>query len=128
MLKVLFSMKTRNYGLEGVPLAVDITGVIRRVGTGVRSVIVGDRIFALTSRGSITDRVVLPSSLAVKLPDTLSFEDAATMPCCFTTAIHCLLNVGGLVKGQVSVSLFSLRPTQPREYFFQLPRLLVSSY
>ena len=90
------------YGLEGVPLGIDTTGIIRRVGSKVRNVKAGDRIFALAPHGCITDRLYLPSTLAVKLPDELTFEDAATMPCCFATAIHSLLNVGGMAKGQVS--------------------------
>lgn len=96
---------------EGVSLGIDTTGVIRRVGPNVSNVAVGDRVFALAPHGCITDRLVLPSSLAVKLPYDLTFEDAATMPCCFATAIYSLLNVGGMMKGQVNVSLFSLRPT-----------------
>ena len=95
------------YGLEGVPLGIDTTGVIRRVGSNVRNVTVGDRIFALAPYGCITDRLFLPSSLAIKLPDGLTFEDAATMPCCFATAIHSLLNIGGMNKGQVSTSQLS---------------------
>ena len=90
------------YGLEGVPLGIDTTGVIRRVGSNVRNVTVGDRVFALAPHGCITDRLFLPCSLAIKLPDNLTFEDAATMPCCFATAIHSLLNVGRMVKGHVS--------------------------
>ena len=97
------------YGLEGVPLGIDTTGVIRRVGSNVRNVAVGDRVFALAPHGCITDRLFLPCLLAVKLPDDLVFEDAATMPCCFATAIHSLLNVGGMIKGHVSDSQLSFR-------------------
>ena len=100
---LLLAMGVLKYGpaSEGVPLGIDTTGVIRRVGPNVRNVAVGDRIFALAPHGCITDRLVLPNSLAVKLPDDLTFEDAATMPCCFATAIYSLLNVGGMTKGQV---------------------------
>lgn len=96
---------------EGVPLGIDTTGVIRRVGLNVSNVAVGDRIFALASHGCITDRLILSSSLAIKLPYDLTFEDAATMPCCFATAIYSLLNVGEIMKEQVKFSLLSLRST-----------------
>ena len=102
---VSLAMGSLSYGLGGVPLGKDTTGVIRRIGSNVRNVKVGDRIFGLAPHGSITDRLVLPSSLAVKLPEDLTFEDAATMPCCFVTAIHSLLNVGGMTKGQVRFPL-----------------------
>ncbi len=106
---MLLAMGILRYGLESVPLGIDTAGVIRKVGSNVRNVAVGDRIFALAPHGCITSRLVLPSSLAVKLPDDLSFEDAATMPCCFATAIHSLLDVGGMVKGQVSLPFESNR-------------------
>ncbi len=97
------------YGLEDVPLGIDTAGTIRRVGSNVRNITVGDRIFALAPHGCITDRLVLPSSLAVKLPNDLDFEDAASMPCCFATAIYSLLDVGGMGKGQVCACPLSLR-------------------
>lgn len=111
---LLLAMGILKYGpaSEGVPLGIDTTGVIRRVGPNVSNVAVGDRIFALAPHGCITDRLVLPSSLAVKLPYDLTFEDAATMPCCFATAIHSLINVGGMTKGQVSFPLLSHRSRQ----------------
>lgn len=106
---VFLAMNILKHGSGDIPLGLDATGIIRRVGPNVSNVMVGDRIFALAPHGCITNRLVLPSSLAVKLPDHLSFEDAATMPCCFATAIHSLLNVGGITKGQVSSPLPSLQ-------------------
>ena len=91
------------YGLESVPLDLDATGVIRRVGSNVCNVAVDDRIFALAPDGCIADRLVLPSSLAVRLPNDLTFEDGAAMPCYFATVINSLLNIGGLTKGQVQL-------------------------
>ena len=90
------------YGLDNVPLGIDAAGTIRRTGSSVNNVAIGDRIFALAPYGCITDRLFLPMQLAVKIPDSLSFEDAATMPCCFASAIHSLLEVGQMRKGQVS--------------------------
>jgi len=37
----------------------------------------------------------------VKIPNKLSLADAATMPFAYTTALYALLEVGGLVEGQV---------------------------
>lgn len=111
---------------EGVSLGIDTTGVIRRAGANVSNVAVGDRIFALAPHGCITDRLVLPSSLAVKLPDDLSFEDAATMPCCFATAIQSLIIVGRMTEGQVGASLISV-PLSPASgvVYNELWRLLI---
>lgn len=128
---LLLAMGVLKYGpaSEGVPLGIDTTGVIRRVGPNVRNVAVGDRIFALAPHGCITDRLVLPSSLAVKVPDDLTFEDAATMPCCFATAIYSLLNVGGMIKGQVSCfSALTSTNSNLGSSVSRLSQLLVSSY
>ena len=105
---------------EGVHLGIDTTGTIRRVGRNVRSFAIGDRIFALAPHGCITDRLVLPSSLAVKLPDRLKFEDAATMPCCFATAIYSLLKVDGLIKGQISPQLVPHSSLSLRATYFRV--------
>lgn len=52
--------------------------------------------------GSFASRIVTSSLLCAPIPDELGFEDAATLPCVYTTAIHCLMTVGQLRKGQVS--------------------------
>ncbi|KAL8789470.1 MAG: hypothetical protein Q9195_006795 [Heterodermia aff. obscurata] len=93
------------YGLDNVPLGIDAAGTIRRIGSNVDNVAIGDRIFALAPYGCITDRLILPMQLAVKIPNDLSFGDAATMPCCFATAIYSLLDVGRLKKGQAFVTV-----------------------
>ncbi len=42
---------------------------------------------------------------AVKVPDTLSFEAAATLPCAAVTAWHALMSVGQLQAGQTVLAL-----------------------
>jgi NADPH:quinone reductase-like Zn-dependent oxidoreductase len=37
----------------------------------------------------------------VKLPDDLGLDYGASMPVVYTTSLHALLNIGGLVRGQV---------------------------
>ena len=43
--------------------------------------------------------------LVIKIPNDLSFEQAATMPACYTPAVQSLIDVGQLEKGQVRVIL-----------------------
>ena len=85
-----------------VDLGLEAAGIVSRVGLGVHSLAEGDRVFALAPSGCFSTRVVLPFSLCVKIPDSLSFEEAATMPICFATAIHSLIDIGQAEKGQVS--------------------------
>jgi NADPH:quinone reductase-like Zn-dependent oxidoreductase len=88
-----------------IALGMEVSGVVRRAGSCVTNVSVGDRICALGKAGLFASVIVIQSSLAVKIPDDLSFEDAATMPACFATVIRSLVDVGQLEKDQVSALL-----------------------
>ncbi|KAF2144355.1 uncharacterized protein K452DRAFT_140881 [Aplosporella prunicola CBS 121167] len=80
-------------------LGLECAGVVSSVGAKVQEFTVGDRVIAV-EHGCFSTRLVIPASLLVKIPDSLSFEDASTMPCVYATAVHALVNVGGLSKGQ----------------------------
>jgi NADPH:quinone reductase-like Zn-dependent oxidoreductase len=83
--------KSAGLGLEGA-------GTIKYVGSGVTDLAAGDRVLVFGA-GCFATSLVAPASLCVKIPDDLSFEDAATMPCVFATVIYSLLHVGRLEKG-----------------------------
>jgi NADPH:quinone reductase-like Zn-dependent oxidoreductase len=85
---------------EGNSLGCECAGVIQRIGLNVRNVHVGDRVMTL-SGGSLGTRIQTPSRVCMNIPDSLSFEDAATMPCVYVTVIRSLLDIGRLQKGQV---------------------------
>ena len=89
-----------------VDLGLEAAGIVSRVGRGVHRLVEGDRVFALAPSGCFSTRAVLPASLCVNIPDSLSFEEAATMPICFATAIQSLINVGQAEKGQVSINSY----------------------
>lgn len=80
-------------GLEGA-------GIVRRIGSHVKSLRVGDRV-AMIGRGAFSTFVTTLEILCVPIPETLSFHEAATMFFPFLTAMHSLISVGGLEKGQV---------------------------
>jgi NADPH:quinone reductase-like Zn-dependent oxidoreductase len=90
-----------SFGSKSVPLGLELAGVVKRIGSSVRNVAVGDRVFAFASGGCFTTNAILQAPLVVKIPDDLSFEDAATMPCCFATAVQSLIDVGQIEKDQV---------------------------
>lgn len=60
----------------------DGAGIISAVGEGVDPALVGQRVCFLASRGvgAWAEQIVLPAPLAVAIPDTLSFTDAAALP------------------------------------------------
>ena len=98
-------MGVLSFGSEGVPLRVDVSGVVRRVGADVRNVAVGDRVIGVAYGGVFKSQAVIVAPLAVKIPDEMSFEDAASMPGCYVTVIQSLIYLSKLQKGQVSVLL-----------------------
>ena len=87
---------------EPLPLGLEVTGIIRRVGSAVHDLAVGDRVLALSPDGCFQSHPVLPGLLCLKIPENMGFEEAATIPLCFTTAVQALIEVGQLLKDQVS--------------------------
>ena len=122
--------------LPFVPLS-DGVGEVVAVGTGVTRVKTGDRVAGAfmqtwidgdvteaSSRsalggaleGVLAEYVVLHEQGLVKLPEHLSDEEAATLPCAAVTAWHALITEGRLkegntvlVQGTGGVSLFALQ-------------------
>lgn len=101
----------------------DGAGVVSAVGAGVTEIAVGDRVvidgtlscgvceFCLAgehnrcprggilgedARGTFADFIVLPERNLLKLPDHISFEEAAAASLVFLTAWHSLITRGGL--------------------------------
>ena len=115
----------------------DGAGEVVAVGPGVTRFAVGDRVAgcffqrwesgdcspeAMASAlggaldGMLAEQVVLRESGAVRIPDHLSFEEAACLPCAALTAWRALVPVGGLMAGQTvlllgtgGVSVFALQ-------------------
>lgn len=81
-------------------LGLEAAGVLRRVGPEVKGLKVGDRVACL-ERHAFSTLITSHELLCVKIPDPLTFNEAATMLIPYATAIHSLITVGGLAKGQV---------------------------
>ena len=118
-----------------VPLS-DGAGEVVETGPGVTRVKVGDRVagtffqvwvdgrppkgFASLGNpldGMLTEQIVLHEDGVVILPDDMSFEEAATLPCAAVTAWHALWGIGRpltagqtvLIQGTGGVSIFALQ-------------------
>src|SRR5215470_4438871 len=128
-----------NYPLPVKPEVVmgsDGAGEIVAVGPGVSRVKVGDRVAAAmfprwidgpieweyapqlggSLDGMLTELVVLSEDAVVRVPEHLSFEEAATLPCAAVTAWNALTGARRLQAGETvltlgsgSVSLFALQ-------------------
>jgi NADPH:quinone reductase-like Zn-dependent oxidoreductase/SAM-dependent methyltransferase len=79
-------------------LGIECSGVIRKIGPNVKNLSVGDRVMTI-GHGCFTTNFVTEANLVIKISDKLSFEEAATIPCVYATAIHALINLGGMTEG-----------------------------
>ena len=79
-------------------LGIECGGYVSRVGSDVKNVEPGDRVM-IFGHGCFTTKFVTHADLAVPIPDDLSFEDAATIPCVYSTVIEALINIGNIQKG-----------------------------
>lgn len=107
-------------------LGGDIAGVIAKTGNEVKGFKVGDRVaawsivseadddwarkgkagqsiswqyFGMHRNGSYAEYSAVPASSLVKLPENVSFEDAACLPVAGLTAYHAVKTIGDLQKG-----------------------------
>lgn len=108
-------------------LGGDITGIIEETGRDVKNFKKGDRIvswpiiacgkcewckknryglcfnwnyFGMHRNGSYSEYAAVPESSLVKLPDNVSYEEAACLPVAGLTAYHALAGVGNLKKNE----------------------------
>lgn len=80
-------------------LGLECAGVVAELGPGASGVKVGDRVMALLPGGGYAERVTLPARMAVQVPESLSFTDAAAIPEAFLTAREALFTLGRIEAG-----------------------------
>lgn len=126
----------RNISYPRVPNS-DGAGKVIAVGSGVTEFAPGDRVAGCFFRrwidgpitadamasalggaldGVLAEEVVFPADGVVRIPDHLSYEQAATLPCAGLTAWHALVEKGGVKAGETvlllgtgGVSIFALQ-------------------
>ncbi|KAE9377588.1 hypothetical protein N431DRAFT_398541 [Stipitochalara longipes BDJ] len=80
-------------------LGHEASGVVRAVGPNVKNLHVGDRVM-LAGRSTFSTSIVISEVLCAKIPDKMTFIEAASMPVVYATAMQALMIVGRLEKGQ----------------------------
>jgi len=84
-------------------IGTDLSGTIDALGTDVTGWTTGDRIIARTEPtrgGAVAEFAIVPADQLVKLPDAVSFEDAAGVPTTAGTSWQALFEVAELKAGQ----------------------------
>lgn len=79
-------------------LGLEIAGEVMRAAGAWR---VGDRVMAVVSGGGYAELAIVPIGMAMRIPDRLSFEQAAAIPEAFLTAYLNLFALGKLQAGEV---------------------------
>jgi NADPH:quinone reductase len=74
-------------------------GVVAKVGTGVTTLKPGDRVLAMAEQGGYGEFVAVPAAQCFRLPDRMSFVDAASMSLAFDTAWFALRDRARLQSG-----------------------------
>ncbi|KAH8880112.1 hypothetical protein GQ53DRAFT_891722 [Thozetella sp. PMI_491] len=83
--------------VRGDTLGAEGAGIVSRIGKMVKDVNVGDRVAILASRTGCFQTFARTVSVAVaKIPDALSFEEAAALPVVACTAYYCLVDLARL--------------------------------
>ncbi|MBF6356914.1 NAD(P)H-quinone oxidoreductase [Nocardia higoensis] len=86
-------------GTSDVP-GLECSGVIAELGDGVRDWRVGDRVCALLSGGGYAERVAVPATQLLPVPDDMDLGAAAGLPEVAATVWSNLVSTAGLHAGQ----------------------------
>ena len=78
----------------------EVAGLVAALGQGVSNVAVGDRVLALTKFGGYSTRALADARILAKVPERLSFQQAAAIPVNYLTAWHALVVLGNLRPGE----------------------------
>ncbi|OKJ23870.1 polyketide synthase [Streptomyces sp. CB00316] len=80
-------------------LGTDGAGVVRAVGAGVEGLEPGDRVCGLVP-AALASHATTAAAAVVRIPDGMSFAEAATFPVAFLTVHHTLVNQACLDRGE----------------------------
>ncbi|KAH8891529.1 polyketide synthase [Thozetella sp. PMI_491] len=80
-------------------IGIECAGVVSRVGKGVATHSVGDRVCAMTE-GAYSTFARCPATSAARMPSAMPFDVAASIPVVYCTAYYGLVELGKLAKGE----------------------------
>jgi NADPH2:quinone reductase len=83
----------------------EISGIVKAVGEGVTAVKPGDRVLATTGFGGMAQEIALEAGQLMKIPEAMSFDEAAALVMTFGTSDHALRDRGRLQAGETLLVL-----------------------
>lgn len=81
-------------------LGLEFAGEVAEVGSSVRELKVGDRVFGLTGSGGYAEFLPVHEALCLPIPDNLPYDLAAAVPEAFYTAHDAIFTLGKLQAGE----------------------------
>ncbi|MBS4210927.1 NAD(P)H-quinone oxidoreductase [Neobacillus rhizophilus] len=84
---------------ESTIIGLEMSGVVEKVGPGVTGWTEGDRVYALLPGGGYAEKVVIPADMGMRIPDEMTFEEAAAIPEAFLTSYLNMVVLGNLKAG-----------------------------
>lgn len=83
----------------------EVAGVVDAIGEGVVGVARGDRVIAVPGWGGLVERLAVPAASLVKIPDAMSFEQAAALIMTYGTSYYALKDRAALKSGETLLVL-----------------------
>lgn len=83
----------------------ECAGIVEAVGHAVTGFVTGDKVVGSGWGGMFASHVNLPADSVRKMPEGLSFQEAAVFPISYTTAWHALVDRGRLQAGETLLVL-----------------------
>jgi NADPH:quinone reductase len=80
--------------------ASEFAGVVHSLGSGVADLAVGDRVMGWLGHGAARERVAVPATQLVKIPDALDFDRAAGLSVIYGTSYYALKDRAQLKAGE----------------------------
>ena len=78
----------------------EAAGEVIEVGNDVEGLDSGDRVLAMTGFGGYSEQIALDAGRVIRIPDSISFDQAAAIPVTYGTAYHMLVHLGNLSEGE----------------------------
>jgi putative PIG3 family NAD(P)H quinone oxidoreductase len=82
---------------------LEVSGIVRAVGSRVTDVVAGDRVMAIVPGGGMATHIVIPANELLPVPSSVDLTRAAAFPEAFCTAFDALVLQAGLQLGEVLV-------------------------
>jgi NADPH2:quinone reductase len=84
---------------------MELAGIVREVGEGVRGFAVGDRVVGFPGRGGFAEACIVAADQLGAIPADMDFDLAAALVLTYSTSLHALRDCGSLRAGETLLVL-----------------------